>query len=56
MTRAPKIWDAEDARRVNRKKNFIWDNIEPELMAKLADSANKRVSEVLRLNGNISKY
>jgi transposase/DNA-binding transcriptional MerR regulator len=34
----------------------IWDNIEPELVSKLADSANKRVSEVLKLNGRISKY
>jgi transposase len=34
----------------------IWENIEEELVSKLADSANKRVSEVLRLNGNISKY
>lgn len=34
----------------------IWDNIEVALVQKLADSANKRVSEVLRLNGKISKY
>lgn len=34
----------------------IWDNIEPELVSKLADSANRRVSEVLRLNGRVSKY
>ena len=34
----------------------IWDNIEPELVSKLADSANKGVSEVLRLNGRVSKY
>jgi transposase len=34
----------------------IWDNIEDSLVEKLADSANKRVSEVLRLNGKISKY
>ena len=34
----------------------IWDNIPPEMVAKLCDSANKRVSEVLRLNGCVSKY
>jgi len=34
----------------------IWDNIEENLVSNLADSANRRVSEVLRLNGGISKY
>ena len=34
----------------------ICDNIEPELVIKLEDSANRRVSEVLRLNGRVSKY
>ena len=34
----------------------IWDSVEPELVSKLADSANRRVSEVLRLNGKVSKY
>ena len=34
----------------------IWDNIEPEIVSNLADSANRRVSEVIRLNGRVSKY
>jgi hypothetical protein len=34
----------------------IWDNIEPELIEKLADSANKRISAVLKLKGKVSKY
>jgi transposase len=34
----------------------IWDNIEPELVGKLADSANKRVNKVLKLKGKVSKY
>jgi transposase len=33
-----------------------WDNIEPELVEKLADSANKRVNKVLKLKGKVSKY
>ena len=34
----------------------IWDNIEPELIEKLADSANKRINAVLKLKGKVSKY
>ena len=34
----------------------IWDNIEPELVQKLANSANKRINEVLKLKGKVSKY
>lgn len=34
----------------------IWDNIEPELVDKLASSANKRINEVLKLKGKVSKY
>jgi transposase len=34
----------------------IWDSIDQELVGKLADSANKRVSEVLRLNGKVSTH
>jgi hypothetical protein len=34
----------------------IWDNIEMEIVEKLADSAQKRVSEVLRLKGKNTKY
>ena len=34
----------------------IWDEIEVDLVSKLADSANKRINEVLGLNGIISKY
>ncbi len=34
----------------------IWDNIEPELVQKLANSANTRISEVLKLKGKVSKY
>jgi hypothetical protein len=34
----------------------IWDNIEPELVEKLADSANKRVNMVLKLKGKVCKY
>jgi transposase len=33
----------------------IWDNIEPELVEKLANSANKRVNMVLKLKGKVSK-
>jgi len=34
----------------------IWDNIDPKLVEKLADSANKRVNAVLKLKGKVSKY
>ena len=34
----------------------IWDNIEPELVESLANSANKRVNDVLKLKGKVSKY
>jgi hypothetical protein len=34
----------------------IWDNIEHSLVEKLANSANKRVNAVLKLNGKVSKY
>ena len=34
----------------------IWNDIEPELVEKLANSANKRVNAVLKLNGKVSKY
>jgi transposase len=34
----------------------IWGSIEPEIVENLANSANKRVNEVLKLNGKISKY
>jgi len=34
----------------------IWDNIEPEIVANLANSANKRVNLVLKLKGKVSKY
>ena len=34
----------------------IWDNIEPEIVENLANSANKRVNLVLKLKGKVSKY
>ena len=34
----------------------IWDNIEPEFMLKLANSANTRIKAVLKLKGKVSKY
>ncbi len=34
----------------------IWDNIEEKIVANLANSANKRVNEVLKLKGKVSKY
>jgi transposase len=34
----------------------IWDNIEPELVEKFANSANTRVNMVLKLKGKVSKY
>ena len=34
----------------------IWDNIEQEVVDKLADSANTRINVVLNLNGKVSKY
>ena len=34
----------------------IWDHIEPGLVQKLADSAKKRILEVLKLKGKLSKY
>jgi transposase len=35
---------------------FIWDDIEPEIVSKLADSANKRIKECLKAKGKITKY
>ncbi len=34
----------------------IWDQIEPEIVANLANSANKRINLVLKLKGKVSKY
>ncbi len=34
----------------------IWDNIEDSIIQNLANSANKRVNEVLKLKGKVSKY
>ena len=34
----------------------IWNNIDPQVVENLANSANNRVSEVLRLKGKVSKY
>jgi hypothetical protein len=34
----------------------IWDNIETEIVHNLANSANQRVNEVLKLKGKVSKY
>ena len=34
----------------------IWDNIEDSIIENLANSANKRVNEVLKLKGKVSKY
>jgi hypothetical protein len=31
-------------------------NIDPEIVFNLANSANKRINEVLKLNGKVSKY
>ena len=34
----------------------IWDNIEDSIIKNLANNANKRVNEVLKLKGKVSKY
>jgi len=34
----------------------IWDNIKPELVETLANSANSRINAVLKLKGKVSKY
>ena len=34
----------------------IWDNIEPEVIDNLAQSANRRIEAVLKAKGNVAKY
>ena len=34
----------------------IWNNIDPEIVSNLADSANKRINEVLKSKGKVIKY
>lgn len=34
----------------------MWNNLDPEIVSNLADSANKRVLLVLRAQGNVTKY